>query len=131
MIESEKCKLHNLYELETPVKDKIAKIAHEIYGAEAVDYQPAALAALRTIKKYGYENLPICIAKTQKSLSDNPKLLGRPKDFLVTVRDILISSGAGFLVPITGEIMRMPGLPKKPSAENMDIDEDGNISGLF
>jgi len=131
MIESEKCKLHNLYELETPVKDKIAKIAHEIYGAEAVDYQPAALAALRTIKKYGYENLPICIAKTQKSLSDNPKLLGRPKDFLVTVRDILISSGAGFLVPITGEIMRMPGLPKKPSAEKMNIDEDGNISGLF
>ena len=131
MIESEKCKLHNLYELETPVKDKIAKIAHEIYGAEAVDYQPAALAALRTIKKYGYENLPICIAKTQKSLSDNPKLLGRPKDFLVTVRDILISSGAGFLVPITGEIMRMPGLPKNPSAEKMNIDEDGNISGLF
>jgi formate--tetrahydrofolate ligase len=131
MVESNKCKLHNLYELETPVKDKIFKIAHEIYGAEAVDYQPAAQAALRTIKKYGYENLPICIAKTQKSLSDNPKLLGRPKDFLVTVRDILISSGAGFLVPVTGDILRMPGLPKNPSAENMNIDDDGNISGLF
>ncbi|MDP8220681.1 MAG: formate--tetrahydrofolate ligase [Candidatus Stygibacter frigidus] len=131
MIESDSCKLNNLYDRESSVKDKIFKIAHEIYGAEAVDYQPAAQSALRTIKKYGYENLPICIAKTQKSLSDNPKLLGRPKDFLVTVRDILISSGAGFLVPITGEIMRMPGLPKNPSAENMNIDEDGNISGLF
>ncbi|MCF7912731.1 MAG: formate--tetrahydrofolate ligase [Candidatus Cloacimonetes bacterium] len=131
MIESGKCKLNNLYERDLPVKDKIFKIAHEIYGAEAVDYQPAAIAALRTIKKYGYENMPVCIAKTQKSLSDNPKLLGRPKDFLVTVRDILISSGAGFLVPITGDIMRMPGLPEKPSALNMNIDEEGNITGLF
>ncbi|MCF7920462.1 MAG: formate--tetrahydrofolate ligase [Candidatus Cloacimonetes bacterium] len=131
MIEADICKLHNLYEMDSPVKDKIFKVAHEIYGAEAVDYLPAAQSALRTIKKYGYENLPICIAKTQKSLSDNPKLLGRPKDFLVTVRDILISSGAGFLVPITGDILRMPGLPKHPSAENMDIDENGEIAGLF
>ena len=131
MIDNDVCQLSNLYDVNLPVKDKIFKVAHEIYGAEKVDYMPAALSALRTIKKYGYENLPICIAKTQKSLSDNPKLLGRPKDFLVTVRDILISSGAGFLVPITGEIMRMPGLSKHPAAENMDIDEDGNIVGLF
>jgi formate--tetrahydrofolate ligase len=131
MIESEKCQLHNLYERDLPVKEKIFKIAHEIYGAEAVDYQPAAQSALSVINKYGYDKLPICIAKTQKSLSDNPKLLGRPKDFLVTVRDILISSGAGFLVPITGDIMRMPGLPKKPSAEDMDISEAGEITGLF
>jgi len=131
MIESEKCQLHNLYERDLPVKEKIFKIAHEIYGAEAVDYQPAAQSALSVINKYGYNKLPICIDKSQKSLSDNPKLLGRPKDFLVTVRDILISSGAGFLVPITGDIMRMPGLPKKPSAEDMDISEAGEITGLF
>ncbi len=131
MIESDSCHLNNLYDRKEAVQDKIFKIAHEIYGAEAVDYSPEAKKALRIIKKYGYDQLPICIAKTQKSLSDNPKLLGRPKDFLVTVRDIVISSGAGFLVPITGDIMRMPGLPKNPSAEKMDIDKDGNITGLF
>ena len=75
--------------------------------------------------------MPICIAKTQKSLSDNPELIGRPKDFLVTVREILVASGAGFLIPITGEIMRMPGLPKVPSANTIDVKPDGNISGLF
>ena len=86
---------------------------------------------LRKIKELGLENLPVCIAKTQKSLSDNPLLLGRPKDFVVTVREIEIAAGAGFLVPITGEIMRMPGLPASPAAELIDIDKDGNISGLF
>ena len=83
------------------------------------------------IKKNGYNKLPICIAKTQKSLSDNPKLLGKPKDFLVTVRRVLIASGAGFLIPITGDIMRMPGLPKTPSALQIDIDTKGNIKGIF
>jgi formate--tetrahydrofolate ligase len=131
MIESDTCHLHSLYDWKEPVKDKILKIAHEIYGAEAVDYSAEAKKTLKLIDKYGYNELPICIAKTQKSLSDNPALLGRPKDFLVTVREIVISSGAGFLVPITGDIMRMPGLPKVPSAEKMDIDKDGNISGLF
>lgn len=131
MIESDRCKLNNLYDRHLPVEDKIFKIAHEIYGAQAVDYQSEAKAALRKINKYGYNDLPVCIAKTQKSLSDNPRLLGRPKDFLVTVRDILISSGAGFLVPITGDIMRMPGLPKSPSAEKMDINAQGDITGLF
>ena len=92
-----------------------------------------ALSAIdkRAHKKYGYDKLPICIAKTQKSLSDNPKLLGRPKDFLVTVKNILIASGAGFVIPITGEIMRMPGLPKRPSAVDIDIDNEGTIKGLF
>ncbi|MBI9031750.1 formate--tetrahydrofolate ligase [bacterium] len=131
MIDSEACKLHSLYDWKSPVKDKIFKIAHEIYGAEAVDYSAEAKKTLKIIEKNGYNDLPICIAKTQKSLSDNPSLLGRPKDFLVTVREIIISSGAGFLVPITGDIMRMPGLPKTPSAEKMDIDENGNITGLF
>lgn len=131
MIESDACKLHSLYDWKEPVKDKVFKIAHEIYGAEAVDYSAEAKKTLRLIEKNGLNDLPICIAKTQKSLSDNPSLLGRPKDFLVTVREIVIASGAGFLVPITGDIMRMPGLPKTPSAEKMDIDQDGNITGLF
>lgn len=120
-----------LYDLDDPVKKKIETVAREIYGAEAVDYTPEAKIDLRRIKKLGYENLPVCIAKTQNSLSDNPKLLGRPKDFLVTVRQILINGGAEFLVPITGKILRMPGLPKSPAAERIDIDDDGNISGLF
>lgn len=120
-----------LYELDWPVKRKIEMVAREIYGAEAVDYTADAQRDLRRIKKLGYENLPICIAKTQASLSDNPKLLGRPKDFLVTVRRILINAGAEFLVPITGKVLRMPGLPKTPSAERIDIDDEGNITGLF
>ena len=86
---------------------------------------------MKKIEKLGLSELPICIAKTQNSLSDNPKLLGRPKDFVVTVREIEISSGAGFLVPITGKILRMPGLPSTPAAEKIDVDKDGNISGLF
>lgn len=131
MTEKDVCKLSSLYDWSLPVEDKIFKIASEIYGAQKVDYTNDAKADLRKINKYGYDKLPVCIAKTQKSLSDNPDLLGRPKDFLVTVREIVISSGAGFLVPITGEIMRMPGLPKHPSAEVIDVAEDGNISGLF
>ncbi|MCB5231068.1 MAG: formate--tetrahydrofolate ligase [Candidatus Cloacimonas sp.] len=130
LIENEKCVLRPLYELDSPVEDKIHKIATEIYGAENIDFTPAAKKDLRRIYKLGLDKLPVCIAKTQKSLSDNPDLLGRPKDFLVTVREVLIASGAGFLIPITGEIMRMPGLPKRPNAEVVDIDNDGNITGL-
>jgi formate--tetrahydrofolate ligase len=115
MTDKDACRSTSLYDWNQPVEEKIFRIASEVYGAQ----------------KVGYDKLPICIAKTQKSLSDNPDLLGRPKDFLVTVREILISSGAGFLVPITGEIMRMPGLPKHPSAEVIDVEHDGNISGLF
>jgi formate--tetrahydrofolate ligase len=119
-----------LYEWDWPIKQKIETICQRIYGAEAVDYLPRALADLRTIKKLGLDKLPVCIAKTQKSLSDNPELLGRPKDFVVTVREIEIASGAGFIIPITGEIMRMPGLPPTPAAEKIDIDDDGRITGL-
>lgn len=126
------CKnFHPLYELNQSVEDKIFTIASKIYGAEAVDYLPKAKTQLKRIADLGLENLPICMAKTQKSLSDNPNLLGRPKDFLITVRDIEIASGAGFLIPITGEIMRMPGLPDEPSSQNIDIDENGEITGLF
>jgi formate--tetrahydrofolate ligase len=120
-----------LYEWEWPIEKKIEKIAKTIYGAEAIDYTTQAKNDIKRIIKLGLDKLPVCIAKTQKSLSDNPELLGRPKDFVVTVREIHISSGAGFLVPITGEIMRMPGLPDEPSAYNIDIDNDGNIEGLF
>ncbi len=119
-----------LYEWNQPVEDKIFKIASEIYGAISIDYQPLARRNLDIIKKIGYDTLPVCIAKTQQSLSDNPNLLGRPKDFIVTVRDIKIASGAGFLIPITGEILRMPGLSKKPAAFTIDIDNSGNITGI-
>ena len=120
-----------LYQWEAPIKDKIKTIATEIYGAEHVDYSSKAKAQLNNISKLGLDHLPVCIAKTQKSLSDNPKLLGRPKDFIITVRDIEIASGAGFLIPITGDIMRMPGLPAHPSSEHIDINDDGEITGLF
>lgn len=119
-----------LYNWKEPVEDKIFKIASEIYGAVSIDYQPLARRNLDMINKYGFDKLPICIAKTQQSLSDNPKLLGLPRDFVVTVREIKIASGAGFLIPITGEILRMPGLSRMPAAFNIDIDDDGNISGV-
>lgn len=120
-----------MYDWDDKVEDKIFNVASNIYGAEAVDYTPQAKKDLRHIYKLGYDKLPVCIAKTQKSLSDNPKLLGRPDDFLVTVREIVISAGAGFLVPLTGDILRMPGLPEIPSATNIDVDENGEITGLF
>ncbi|MCB5253967.1 MAG: formate--tetrahydrofolate ligase [Candidatus Cloacimonadaceae bacterium] len=131
LADADVCTSHGLYDWDSPVKDKIFTIASEIYGAEAVDYTLDAKADLKKINQYGFDKLPICIAKTQKSLSDNPNLIGRPKDFLVTVREIVIASGAGFLIPITGEIMRMPGLPKKPSAEAVDVGHDGDITGLL
>ncbi len=120
-----------LYQWDWDVKRKIGTIAREIYGAEHIDYRSLAKSDLHTIERLGYDKLPVCIAKTQKSLSDNPHLLGRPKDFVVTVREIEIAAGAGFLVPITGEIMRMPGLPKKPAAEKMNVDPSGRVTGLF
>ncbi|HQU60795.1 MAG TPA: formate--tetrahydrofolate ligase, partial [Saprospiraceae bacterium] len=120
-----------LYDWNWPVEDKIKAVATRIYGASEIDYTSKAKSDLQKIASLGLQNLPICIAKTQKSLSDNPKLLGRPKDFVVTVREIEIATGAGFLIPITGEIMRMPGLPAQPAAENIDIDDNGNITGLF
>ncbi len=120
-----------LYPLELPTEKKIEIVAKEIYGSKAIDFTKKAKKDLKRIKELGFDKFPVCIAKTQKSLSDNPKLLGRPKDFLVTVREIKISSGAGFNVPITGDILLMPGLPKNPAAENIDITDDGEIIGLF
>ncbi len=120
-----------IYDWNDPVKEKIEAIATKIYGADGVDYVGTANRDLRRIANLGLENLPVCIAKTQKSLSDNAKLIGRPTGFRITVREIEIAAGAGFLVPITGNMMRMPGLPSVPAAELIDIDDDGNITGLF
>ena len=131
MIEEDQSDFTPLYEWAQPVQKKIETIATRIYGAEHVDYNSQAKKDLKTIADLGLDHLPICMAKTQKSLSDNPRLLGRPKDFIITVREIEIASGAGFLVPITGNIMRMPGLPAHPASEGIDIDDEGNISGLF
>jgi formate--tetrahydrofolate ligase len=120
-----------LYKFDWDVEKKIETIATKVYGAKAVEYSRKARKDLETIQKLGLDKVPICIAKTQKSLSDNPLLRNRPKDFILNIREIEIAAGAGFIVPIAGDIMRMPGLPRIPSAENIDIDKDGNISGLF
>ena len=125
------CKFQPLYDWNWSIEKKIETVAKEIYGAVAVDYTAQAKSDLKKITALGLDKLPVCIAKTQKSLSDNPKLLGRPKDFIVTVRQLEIAAGAGFVIPITGEIMRMPGLPDVPAAEHIDIDENGQIRGLF
>ncbi|MBN2354457.1 formate--tetrahydrofolate ligase, partial [candidate division KSB1 bacterium] len=119
-----------LYDWNLPVEDKIFKVASEIYGAISIDYQPLARRNLELIKKIGCDKLPVCIAKTQQSLSDNPSLLGLPRDFVVTVREIKIASGAGFLIPITGEILRMPGLSQSPAALKINIDPNGAITGI-
>jgi formate--tetrahydrofolate ligase len=102
-----------------------------LYGAKDVEYSLKARKNLQTIAELGLEKLPVCIAKTQKSLSDDPKLKNRPEGFIVNIREIEIAAGAGFVIPIAGDIMRMPGLPEVPSSENIDIDNEGNISGLF
>jgi formate--tetrahydrofolate ligase len=120
-----------LYQWSWPVKQKIETICRQIYGAADVDYAPRANQDLKKIARLKLDGLPVCMAKTQKSLSDNPMLFGRPKNFTVSVREIEIAAGAGFLIPITGDIMRMPGLPREPAAEKIDIDENGQITGLF
>ncbi|WP_297829935.1 formate--tetrahydrofolate ligase [uncultured Rikenella sp.] len=129
--ESRRTDFRPLYPLDESVEKKVETVARGIYGADGVEYTPKAKQALKRIADLGLTGLAVCIAKTQKSLSDNPALLGRPRGFTITVRDIEIAAGAGFLIPITGEIMRMPGLPEVPAAEAIDIDDEGNISGLF
>jgi formate--tetrahydrofolate ligase len=119
-----------LYPLEWPAERKIEAIARLMYGADGVAILPEAQAKLRKARRLGYGGLPICMAKTQDSLSDNPKLRGRPRGFTLSVRDVEIAAGAGFLVALTGEIVRMPGLPERPAAERIDVDEQGQIRGL-
>ena len=120
-----------LYDTNLSVKEKIEIIAKEIYGADGVEYSEKALNSIKKIEEIGRDKLPICIAKTQYSFSDNPKLLGRPTGFKISVRDILLKNGAGFIVAIAGSIMTMPGLPKVPAAEKIYVAEDGTIEGLF
>ena len=130
-IEENQSEFTPLYKWDEDVMTKIGTIAKKIYGADKVEYSPKARKDLKTILDLELENLPICIAKTQKSLSDDPFLLGRPTGFTLNVREIQIAAGAGFLIPITGEMMRMPGLPSHPASENINIDMEGNISGLI
>ena len=120
-----------LYDEKLPIKEKMAIIAREIYGADGVNYTPAAEKAIKDITTLGKGDLPICVAKTQYSLSDDPSLLGRPTGFTITVKEARLSAGAGFVVLLTGDIMTMPGLPKQPAACKIDVDEQGSIRGLF
>lgn len=129
-VESGRNQFEGLYNWELPVEEKIDKIAKEIYGAKEVIYSKRAKLDLKRIAKLGLEHLPICMAKTQKSFSDNDKLIGRPTDFTINVREFEYAVGAGFIIPILGKMMRMPGLPAVPSSEGMTIDEMGKISGL-
>ena len=114
-----------------PIKEKIETIAKEIYGADGVTYTGSAAKQITKLTELGFGKLPICMAKTQYSLSDDQTLLGRPKNFQITVREVYVSAGAGFLVALTGSVMTMPGLPKEPAAYRIDVAEDGKITGLF
>ncbi len=131
ILAEEKADFHPLYSVDLPIKQKITAIAREIYGADGVEFTKDALKEIKSLEANGFGNMPICMAKTQYSLSDDPSLLGRPSGFNITVREVKVSAGAGFVVAITGDIMTMPGLPKHPAACNMDITSDGIITGLF
>jgi formate--tetrahydrofolate ligase len=131
LIEEDKKDFRFCYEEDMNIKEKINAIATKIYGADGVDFTATAEKEIQNLEKLGFSNLPICMAKTQYSLSDDPTKLGRPTGFRVTVRQLTVSAGAGFIVALTGEIMKMPGLPKVPSAEKIDVDENGLIRGLF
>ena len=130
-LENKESNFHVLYPDEMPLKEKINTIAKEIYGAEGVNFDPAASKMLDKLTELGFGNLPVCMAKTQYSLSDDQTKLGRPEGFNINVRDVFVNAGAGFVVALTGAIMTMPGLPKKPAAFGIDVDDDGKITGLF
>lgn len=130
-LETKKSNFHCLYETDQPVKAKIETIAKEIYGAGSVNYSAAANKQIAQLEQLGFGNLPICMAKTQYSLSDDPTLLGRPEGFEMNVREAYVSAGAGFIVVLTGSVMTMPGLSKSPAAYNIDVNDDGVITGLF
>ncbi|MFQ8696418.1 MAG: formate--tetrahydrofolate ligase, partial [Alitiscatomonas sp.] len=130
-LETKESHFKPLYEDSLGIAEKIETIAKEIYGAGSVSYSPAAKKAIAKITDMGFSELPVCMAKTQYSLSDDQTKLGRPEGFELTVRDVYVSAGAGFVVALTGAIMTMPGLPKKPAADSIDVDENGKITGLF
>ncbi|MDE7285117.1 MAG: formate--tetrahydrofolate ligase [Lachnospiraceae bacterium] len=131
IIEDKQSDFHLLYEDSLSLKEKIETVAREIYGARSVVYAPAADVQLRKLEELGFGNMPVCMAKTQYSLSDDPALLGRPENFDITVREVYVSAGAGFVVVLTGAVMTMPGLPKEPAAYRIDINDNGVITGLF
>jgi len=130
-LEEKESHFHVLYPDEMPLAEKIETVAREIYGADGVNFDPAALKTLKNLEDLGFGNLPVCMAKTQYSLSDDQTKLGRPRDYKITVREVYVSAGAGFVVALTGAIMTMPGLPKKPAAFGIDVTDDGMITGLF
>ncbi len=130
-LENKKSGFHLLYEDDLSLEDKIQTVAKEIYGAGSVSFSPAAKKQLQKLTDLGFGKLPVCMAKNQYSLSDDPKRLGRPRDFEITVREVYVSAGAGFVVALTGDVVTMPGLSKKPSAFGIDVNEDGVITGLF
>ena len=131
LCEEEKGDFTFSYDLDMSIEEKIEAVATKIYGGKGVNVLPAAKKQIEQLTKLGFDKLPVCIAKTQYSFSDDPTLLGAPEDFTVTVKNVKVSAGAGFIVVLTGDILTMPGLPKKPAAENIDVDETGRISGLF
>ena len=130
-LEEKESRFEVLYEDTLSLQEKIETIASRIYGAGGVTYTAAAVKQLQNLEKLGFGNLPVCMAKTQYSLSDDPALLGRPVGFSVNVREAYVSAGAGFVVVLTGAVMTMPGLPKRPAACQIDVDENGKITGLF
>ena len=129
-LETKKASYKPLYDLNIPLKEKIETIAKKIYGADRVEYSAKANKTLKQLEDLGYGGLPVCIAKTQASISDDPKKKGAPIGWTLTVREVNISGGAGFIVPVCGEMTLMPGLAKVPAAVNMDIDKNGRITGL-
>ncbi|MGG1674722.1 formate--tetrahydrofolate ligase [Neobacillus sp. NRS-1170] len=131
VIDEEENKFHSLYDLSDSIEKKVRAIVQQVYGGKDVEFSPKAKKQLLDFEKFGWSNLAVCMAKSQYSLSDDPSKLGRPLDFTVTVREFKPSIGAGFIIALTGEVMTMPGLPKKPAALNMDVDENGNALGLF
>ena len=130
-IDEGKANFHHLYESGLPLAEKIKKLGHEIYRAKQVDFEGSSLKKLQEFEAAGYGNFPVCVAKTQNSISHDPKMIGAPSDYVFPIRDVQLYSGAGFVVALAGDIMTMPGLPKAPAALNIDIDDDGKITGLF
>ena len=130
-LETKESHFEPIYDVNKPIREKIQTIAQEIYGAAEVTYAPAAAQQIDRLEKLGYGKLPICMAKNQYSLSDDPKKLGRPEGFSINIREVYVSAGAGFVVAITGTVMTMPGLPLHPAAERIDVNDDGVITGLF
>jgi formate--tetrahydrofolate ligase len=131
LVEEGKSDFKYIYPDDMPLKDKIRAVVQNVYGGDDVDFSGPAIKEIARLEEMGFQKLPICMAKTQYSLSDDPKKLGWPRNFNVSVRNVKVSAGAGFVVVLTGDIMTMPGLPKVPSAESIDVDSTGRISGLF